>query len=340
MNEVETPRHNQIDQNQKKSIVTRTISALVLVAIALPCIFLGDWFVFALALALAVFASYEMSKCVQPTHKWLVTCIALVIELLIMAWPIFSEMINNYAEVYNSSFRIYIPFEGLSLSAIVLVVGLLFLVLTSLCDKTFTFKSALFLFAYLLLIGLGLQCALYVRYIPQITSPGDSGDYFNLYDSLGSSIFMIYVILATYLTDAGAFFIGMLFGKHKLAPKISPKKTVEGFIGGVVISFVISFAFGMIMAAVDYPLLSIFDLSHWYLILVLSILIPIFATLGDLLFSFAKRTYGIKDFGNTIPGHGGVLDRTDSLIVTMIISAIFVVICYSAGTGSIINLVM
>ena len=126
------------------------------------------------------------------------------------------------------------------------------------------------------------------------------------------------------MTDTGAFFIGILFGKNKINPRISPKKTWEGFFGGVVISCISSFLFAFILALCGHPVLKCFDLNHWYLILILSLIIPIFATLGDFTFSSLKRVYDIKDFGNLLPGHGGILDRIDSLLFTATAAAIVI----------------
>ena len=126
------------------------------------------------------------------------------------------------------------------------------------------------------------------------------------------------------MTDIGAYFIGVFFGKHKMNPRISPKKTWEGFAGGIVISSFFSFGVAMILCACKHPLVSgLLDLQHWYLILALSLILPFVATLGDFVFSSAKRHFEIKDFGNIMPGHGGVLDRLDSVIFTMITTAVF-----------------
>ncbi len=120
---------------------------------------------------------------------------------------------------------------------------------------------------------------------------------------------LLYIFIATFATDTFAYFGGSFFGKHKLIERISPKKTVEGAIIGYVSSVILSVLFGH------------FFLRHelgYKLILVLSILIPIFSQIGDLAFSLVKRQYNIKDFGNVFPGHGGVLDRIDSVLFALL----------------------
>jgi phosphatidate cytidylyltransferase len=124
----------------------------------------------------------------------------------------------------------------------------------------------------------------------------------------------IYVVLGVIFNDMGAYFIGMLFGKHKMNERISPKKTWEGFIGGVVISIIVSTVFALICALVEKPILPVFDVEHLYYVIIVSILIPLISDVGDFVFSSVKRTFGVKDFSNLLPGHGGVLDRIDSLI--------------------------
>ena len=131
------------------------------------------------------------------------------------------------------------------------------------------------------------------------------------------------------MTDIGAYFVGILFGKHKMNERISPKKTWEGFWGGIVFSVVISLSFAFILAATNNPLLTFLDMNHWYFIVILSLGMPFFAVLGDFVFSSLKRHYEIKDFGKIIPGHGGILDRCDSLIFVAIFVAVF--ICMVSG---------
>lgn len=111
-----------------------------------------------------------------------------------------------------------------------------------------------------------------------------------------------------------------------MTPRISPKKTWEGFVGGVVISIITSFGFAMIFDAIGSPLLSFLDLEHWYNVLALSLVMPLTGTLGDLMFSCIKRNFGIKDFGTILKSHGGILDRVDSLMFSAIAVSLLIVI--------------
>ena len=121
-----------------------------------------------------------------------------------------------------------------------------------------------------------------------------------------------YVILipfvAAFLDDAGAYFVGIKFGKHKLAPVLSPNKTIEGALGGI--------ATGMLGMLLYTLILHLLGLKVNYLLALLYGLGGSLAGIfGDLCFSVIKRQTGIKDYGNLIPGHGGVLDRFDSLVM-------------------------
>lgn len=121
----------------------------------------------------------------------------------------------------------------------------------------------------------------------------------------------IYMIIATFFTDIGAYLVGVKFGKHKLIEYVSPKKTIEGSIGGVVFSMLASIFFAIKMN-LPYPIT---------FIVVSSSVLAIFAQFGDLFFSALKREVKIKDFGTVLPGHGGILDRFDSLFCNIIVFA-------------------
>ena len=115
-----------------------------------------------------------------------------------------------------------------------------------------------------------------------------------------------------WMADAGGFFIGASFGKHKLCPKISPKKTVEGAIGGILFCDLTAVIIGLIF---HFWVMPDANINFWALILLGVIDAPV-SILGDLSFSLIKRSYGIKDYGSIFPGHGGMLDRFDSIIFT------------------------
>jgi len=115
-------------------------------------------------------------------------------------------------------------------------------------------------------------------------------------------------ILTTFANDTGAFFIGRSRGKHKLAPAISEAKTWEGALGGLLSGIVAAVLIAMVL-----NLISPFTFRYWQIIL-LGFLVSVFAQLGDLVESLLKRNMGVKESGNLLPGHGGILDRFDSLI--------------------------
>lgn len=117
------------------------------------------------------------------------------------------------------------------------------------------------------------------------------------------AILLLYIFVLVWATDTGAYFAGRAFGKRKLAPKVSPGKTVEGFIGGVSVALLISLV-------VYYSNLFNIKLNAFFISSFFAILASV---LGDLTESMFKREAGIKDSGNLIPGHGGILDRIDSL---------------------------
>lgn len=166
----------------------------------------------------------------------------------------------------------------------------------------------------------------FVLFLTEITSEEKSSSYgifaaffaayvFPLFISLlvpiirlenGRNLVLIPFISA-WCSDAGAYFIGSKFGKHKLAPSISPKKSVEGAFGGIAggILGMIIYGVALQLSKTDVP---------WMLFIAMGILGAVFGLLGDLFLSYIKRCCRIKDFGNFLPGHGGVLDRFDSTL--------------------------
>lgn len=122
------------------------------------------------------------------------------------------------------------------------------------------------------------------------------------HDGLGFVVLMFTAILAT---DIGCYYAGRHLGRHKLAPVVSPNKTIEGSIGGACCAVVAALVVGYVIGL------------EWYFSAMLGILCTIFGQIGDLCESLIKRDAGVKDSGHSLPGHGGFLDRTDSFVLTI-----------------------
>ena len=196
-------------------------------------------------------------------------------------WSLYGVLIVSMFGLILVDWSLFAAILGL------LVIGLFFYCV---CFEEFSVDRISIVFVFMVLVSLTIRSMLMI------------------YDGFGPTT-MIYVAVATYITDTGAYFCGRFFGKHKLNERISPKNTIEGSVGGWISGAVISFGFGLLFApAIPMNLL-----------IASSLLMPIVGQLGDLAFSAIKRHDGIKDFGNIFPGHGGVLDRIDSLIFNLIL---------------------
>jgi len=156
-------------------------------------------------------------------------------------------------------------------------------------NKKYNLNDALFLISSTLFIGLSFNLIVLIRN----------------YDLN----YVIYLLLITIFTDTFALLTGKYIGKNKLAEKISPKKTIEGLIGGVLMGTFIASMYYYNVISYDVSLLNI---------IVVTLFLSVISQLGDLVFSAIKRYYNKKDFSNLIPGHGGVLDRFDSIIFTIL----------------------
>ncbi len=175
----------------------------------------------------------------------------------------------------------------LSLLTVVIFGVIIFLMMNFTPTKHVISSNLAFPFGALY-IGVGLGHFLLIRNFPQ-------GD-----------LFVFFVILVTWAADTGAYFTGATMGRRPLAPQLSPKKTVEGFWGGLLCAIVVAglshFWF--------FPFLTLIEC------VIIGALLAGLGLLGDLAESFFKRSFGVKDSGTLIPGHGGILDRLDSLLFT------------------------
>ena len=149
---------------------------------------------------------------------------------------------------------------------------------------------------------------------------GMAAAHFILLRQLNNGQWWLLLALAgTWLADSGAYFIGRKFGVHKMTPSLSPKKSWEGLAGGVAFGVI----FGALLAVVLSQVLNLY--LPWWAGAVLGLIGALIGVLGDLSISMIKREVGAKDSGHIIPGHGGVLDRLDSLLFTIIVSYYFIV---------------
>lgn len=160
--------------------------------------------------------------------------------------------------------------------------------------------------------------------------PGSLGTFFEVrdlcvdYPQLFQRSHCVFLILCAmycaWMSDTWAYFVGRKLGKHKLAPRISPKKSVEGAIGGVVGTVI--FCVGTYLVCDHF--FFVLDTVKIWMVAIVAVILSVLGMCGDLSASVIKRNFGEKDFGNLFPGHGGVLDRMDSFLVTM--PALYVII--------------
>jgi phosphatidate cytidylyltransferase len=135
--------------------------------------------------------------------------------------------------------------------------------------------------------------------------------------------YIIFVVTCTFLNDTGAYYIGKWKGRRKLSPVISPGKTVEGTFGGIITAIVTG---GIVNLVFKSPL-------PYFLTFVFAFMVSLAAIFGDLFESMIKRTVGVKDSGSSLPGHGGVLDRFDSLILVFPVSYYSIFYCCFINHG-------
>lgn len=267
-------------------MLTRTLSSIVFLLVVLPCIYFSDTAIFvAFAFFLSVSAIYEMLRCCN-LHKNLALSISMY-PLSVL--PVLTRYIEN-EKVYTIIF----PFI---FTCSFLVLG----VFTFLKNKPDIGKVVTAWFFSLFAVSGFTSLVL----LADITD--------------GTWHIMFFTFIAAWVTDSCALITGMLFGKHKLLPSVSPKKTIEGAIGGVIFCIAAFLLYAFVLEKVfDY------QIKSYFLIALCGLACSIVAVIGDLLFSAVKRSSGIKDFGKLMPGHGGVLDRFDSLIAIAIILLMFI----------------
>lgn len=318
---------NEISKQTKKSMTARIITSIVLTVILVPAIFVGGWFLLAVMAVAICFSVVEILQALKVKGKyWLVYLVSILVVMAMTYWPFIKANINTNIAAGFSPFALkhwslYLGFTKIEVSAALIVFSLCALFLLMISNSHFGFDVVAPIFLLILFLGMAFQAVGFLRFNPYFLSSNSTSFNVNM---ITSSFLIVYVILGTIANDIGAYFMGVYYGKNKMNPRISPNKTWEGFVGGLFISIIISFAFGMIVSALGAPIIPSLTHKEWPFMLLLSLVIALVANLGDLFFSAVKRHFQIKDYGFIIVGHGGVLDRIDSLLLVSVVTSAFV----------------
>ena len=251
---------------------SRILSAVLIVAVFIPLLIIGELPFAIFMTVLSVVGLYELIR-VRESKKEFPYFLKAFAYILVAAFCIYN--VSSIEFEYQFSYNVMAFLIFLFMSPMVFIND----------TKRYNLNDALFLIGSVLFIGLSFNLIIITRN----------------YDIN----YLIYLLLITTITDTFALFTGMLVGKHKLCSKISPKKTIEGLVGGV---------FMGTFAATAFYVTVIHSNTSLVAVVAITLILSLVGQLGDLVFSSIKRYYGVKDFSNLIPGHGGVLDRFDSLI--------------------------
>lgn len=267
---------------------TRVITALVLMAVLLPILFLlPPIYIGAFFLVALLAAAWEWSRLITPGAEraaWIyaLLCLAIILFLLGMQNPSWQLSLIFLAVLFWFFIAPFILAKGMNLSlnrlrAFYIVLGLILLPATW--------------FALIFLRDLGL-------------------------------VFLLSSMALVWVADIGAYFVGKAFGKHKLAVQISPGKSIEGALGGLVFCYIYALLC-IIYLPFESTLFGAWAIRFgWVPMLLMVAVLTAFSIFGDLFESQLKRLAGVKDSSFLLPGHGGVLDRVDALIPTMPIAAL------------------
>ena len=265
-------------------MLKRIITAICALIVLIPILLFSDTLVFPIALGLAAaLCLFEMFRC-MGLHKNL--AITLPMYAAALAFPVLQRFID-YSDLVMIAF----------IAASLYTVYLFAIVIWS--KGKIEYKDAATSCLTSLYIITALNMIVYIRDF------GENGKY--LY-------FLIFI--GAWITDIFAYFTGVFFGKHKLIESVSPKKTIEGSIGGILFCSLGFVVMGIIANSLGCN-------ANFVFLAIGGVIISIISQIGDLIMSVIKRHYGVKDYGKLFPGHGGMLDRLDSILaVSFALSAL------------------
>lgn len=265
-------------------MLTRIISAAVGIAVAVTVLFLHETIVLPIAIALVIVVMlFELIRAVKLEKCYPILIAA---EIFAVLNPI-DIGIYDFIESYY-----YYYFHLTAYCVKYLCVFVIFVVWLK-KHKEIQYTQIFFVLACMFMIPQSMSCIVGLNNFPH-------------------SVFLIVMgLCGAWIADSGAYFTGVAFGKHKLCPEISPKKTIEGFVGGILFTavfFVIAlFVYNKFIAETPCEI-------NYILFGITGAICAVVGTLGDLSASMVKRQIGFKDYGKIMPGHGGFMDRFDSVL--------------------------
>ena len=259
-----------------KELFIRSVTGFVYASVLFGSVLLGPWSFYSVYLILCVLTLHEYVVLIRRDGSKP----ALIPAVLIGIWPLTNSLLIHQFKLTGTLYPGFI------------VLLLLLFVIELVRKAKNPFQNIAWASLGLFYIGIpfGLLSEL----------------AFSSYQNGYSSEFLIFLLIVLWVFDSGSYMTGVLIGKTPLLKRISPKKTIEGFLGGII--------FGSIAIFVLTKIMHIAPASHLWII---GLVVMLFGTLGDLIESMWKRSMGVKDSGNALPGHGGWLDRLDSLLLAV-----------------------
>lgn len=274
-----------------KTLTTRTLTAIVFVAVLLTCLLINFISFSSLFFVVSIWGLFEFYQLAEKLGARPYKITGLIAAAILYSVSVFSN--SNLALFFPSEFIFAI---GLVFVFAIFIAGLFDQKSNTVLNVAYTLSGIIYaVLPFMLLLSISCIDKAYTFNHPSVYWYNNFAPY-NFHYVLG-------IILLIWASDVFAYLVGSMIGKHKLYERISPGKTWEGTIGATILTIGSSF-----LIAHWYPELA---MKHW---IVISLIVCVFGTIGDLVESMLKRQAGVKDSGRIMPGHGGILDRFDSLL--------------------------
>lgn len=269
----------------------RTITSVFILLVTIPLIIFSEYIIYPIALAaLSLIATYEILRALGVEKQYFLSVPAYILSA--------SLPFGCYFVTAEKS-QIYL----LTIAALMFFYLIYIMGVSVFSRGNISYKIISEVFMSITYVIVSFSSLSIIRYI----------------DKEVGVFWLGLVFIVSWASDSCAYVVGSFIGKHKLIPEISPKKTVEGAIGGIVGAIIAFLLYGLILD------LAIPDMEVHYIVLAIyAIILSVVSQLGDLIASLIKREHGVKDYGDILPGHGGIMDRFDSILA---VSTILLILC-------------